>query len=399
MDRAPRFLKTSQRALVPIIKQYYVKFIGSKLMHSLRSLLRFAGYFLLALFMFLALARFIDFPVSMFVVGGRSMEPTLLVGDLVFSFKGDYTVGDIVVVEGANRVNCIVHRVVNVTEKYVTTKGDANPGPDSPIDKNNVLYKVVFVVPRLLWLPPVLAVSLFLGYRYWRSLRVVGVWMTFVTIVLSFSILNIVFMTSMPIFHVHQSIPLNKPSIHLKSITLSNDFRFFRATYTDIQILNFLRINWTRISAADREFTPEHAFMEGDTFIVSIPMEVYEVLYANSTSETSSFWVYCSIVFDKATLYGYYPVTFSWRRMDVNVVNGTMVVFNPNPIPINASFEIQYFDLDRHVRTDMFDVVIRPVSNFTVKPDRIGVTSYVILRYILLNKSIVESRKVVMFGD
>lgn len=370
---------------------------------SWRSLLRFTGYFLLILFMLLALARFIDFPVSMFMVAGRSMEPSLYMGDLAFGFKGDYVVGDIVIVGGVNRVNCIIHRVVNMTERYVTTKGDANPGPDNPIDKNNVPYKVVFVVSRLLWLPPVLAVSLFLGYRYLKSLlHGAEVGRTLITIVLFFSILDIVFMALIPIFHVHQSIPLNKPSIQLKSTSLSSDFRFFRADYTNIQNLNFVGINWTRISAAGREFTPEDASLEWNTLIVSVPMEVYEALYANS-SETSSFWVYCNIVFDKGNLYGYYPVTFSWRRMDVNVVNDTMVVLNPNPVPINASFEIQYFDLDRfgslyHVRTDMFDGVIQPVSNFTVKPDRIGVTSYVILRYMLLNKSVIESKEVVILG-
>lgn len=370
---------------------------------SWRSLLRFTGYFLLILFMFLALARFIDFPVSMFMVSGRSMEPSLYMGDLAFGFKGDYVVGDIVIVEGVNRVNCIIHRVVDMTERYVTTKGDANPGPDNPIDKNNVLYKVVFVVSRLLWLPPVLAVSLFLGYRYLKSLlHGAEVGRTLIAIVLFFSILDIVFMALIPIFHVHQSIPLNKPSIQLKSTSLSSDFRFFRAAYTNIQILNFVGINWTRISAAGREFTPEDASLEWNTLIVSVPMEVYKALYANS-SETSSFWVYCNIVFDKGNLYGYYPVTFSWRRMDVNVVNDTMVVLNPNPVPINASFEIQYFDLDRfgklyHVHTDMFDGVIQPVSNFTVKPDRIGVTSRVILRYMLLNKSVVESKEVAILG-
>ncbi|MEM2941326.1 MAG: signal peptidase I [Thermoproteota archaeon] len=372
--------------------------------HSLRSLLSFTGYFLLAFFTFLALARFIDFPVSMFMVAGRSMEPSLYMGDLVFSLKSDYVVGDIVIVEGVNRVNCIIHRVVDITERYVTTKGDANPGPDNPIDKNNVLYKVVFVVSRLLWLPPVLAVSLFLGYRYLKSLlHGAEVGRTLITIVLFFSILDIVFMAFIPVFHVHQSIPLNKPSIQLKSTSLSSDFRFFRAAYGDIQILNFVGVNWTRISVAGREFTPESASLEWNTLIVSIPIEVYEALYANS-SETSSFWVYCNIVFDKGNLYGYYPVTFSWRRLDVNVVNNTMVVFNPNPVSINASFEIQYFDLDRfgrlyHVQTDFFGRVIQPVSNLTVMPNKIGVTSRVILRYMLLNQSIVESKEVVIVGD
>jgi signal peptidase I len=132
--------------------------------YSWRSLLRFTGYFLLVLFIFLAIARFIDFPVSMSMVAGRSMEPTLYMGDLVFGVKVAYGVGDIVVIEGASRMGCIVHRVVDIGERSVTTKGDANPGPDNPINRSSVLYKVMLVVPRLLWIPPVLGVSLFLGF-------------------------------------------------------------------------------------------------------------------------------------------------------------------------------------------------------------------------------------------
>lgn len=370
---------------------------------SLRSLLHFAGYFLLAFFIFLALARFIDFPLSMFMVAGRSMEPTLFMGDLVFSVKGDYNVEDIVVIEGANRVNCIVHRVVKIGERSVTTKGDANPGADNPIDKNNVLYKVILIVPRLLWMPPVLGILLFFGYRYLKSLlQGAEVGRTLITVVLFFCILDIVFMLLIPVFHVHQSIPLNKPGIQLKSASLSDDFRFFRAVYGGINLLNFIKIEGITLNVANRSFIPESFSMEGDTLVASVPQEVYQVLYANS-SDTSSFWVYCTLVFDKGTLYGYYPVTFSWRKLDVNVVNNTMVVSNPNPIPINVSFEIQYFDLDRfgrlyHAHTDFFEDTVPPVSSITVKPSEAGVTSRIITRYILLNQSIVESKEVATVG-
>jgi hypothetical protein len=225
---------------------------------------------------------------------------------------------------------------------------------------------------------------------------------TLITIVLFFCIFDIIFMTLIPVFHVHQSIPLNKPSIQLKSSLLSDDFKVFKAVYGSINLLNFIRVDGVTLNAVGREFIPEGFSMVGDTLVVSVPQEVYRELYANS-SGTSSFWVYCSIVFDKATLHGYYPVTFSWRRMDVDVVNNTMIVFNPNPVPINASFEIQYFDLDRfgtlyHVRTDFFEETVPSVSHIAVKPDETGVTARVIMRYMLLNQSIVESKKVDTVG-
>lgn len=370
-----------------------------------RSLLRFTGYFLLVLIVFLAVARFIDFPVSMFMVGGKSMEPTLYVGDLVFSVKGNYAVGDIVVVEGVNRVNCIVHRVVEISERSVTTKGDANPGPDNPISRENVLYKVVFIVPRLLWIPPFLAVSFFIVFRYLKSLiRGAEIGRTLITIVLFFSILDIVTMTVIPVFHVHQSIDVRKPNIVLRSISLSEDFRFFRAVYGSRSLLEFVRVDWVKINAFGREFYPDEFFIENDTLFVRVPQEVYDALYHNSSSITSSFWVYCNIVFDKGNLYGYYPVTFAWGRLEVNVANNTFTVNNPNPVAFNASFEIQYYDLDRfgrpyYVGSDRFNKTLQPVSSFVVKPEKRGVHCYVIMRYVLLGSRVMESRKVDIVGE
>lgn len=370
---------------------------------SRRSTIRFTGYSLFVVFTFLVLARFIDFPVSMFMVAGRSMEPSLFVGDLIFSAKGNYSLGDIVVIGGVNRDSCVVHRVVKITEEYVITKGDANPSPDGPIGRDHVLYKVVYVIPRLLWIPPLLATLLLLGYRYLKGLlKGPEFGRTLVTLVLFFSILDIVYMGLTPVFHVHQSIELKRPSIQLKSISLSSDFSFFMAVYTNIKMIKFIRVNWTTIIAAGKEIVPESVSIDGDSLIVKIPTEVYETLYANS-SATSSFWVYCDIIIDKGNLYGYYPVTFSWKKLEVITTNDIVVVFNPNPVSINASFEIQYYNLDRfgrpyHVFTNKFYKSLQPVSNYTVKPEKTGTTCYVIVRYDLLGQSIMESKEVELFG-
>jgi len=371
---------------------------------SWRSVLRFTGYILVALFVLLALARFIDLPVSFFMVSGRSMEPTLLIGDLVFGIKGNYTVGDIVIVEGVNRVNCIVHRVVEITGRSVTTKGDANPGPDNPVSRELVLYKVVLVVPRLLWIPPLLAVLVLMWFRYLKSLlHGAELGRTLLTVVLFFSVFDIATMTMIPIFHVHQTIDVKRPSIVLRSTSLSEDYRFFKAVYGSISMLEFIRVDWVRINATGREFTPSVFLFENDTLVVGVPQEAYEALYANSSSTASGFWVYCSIVFDKGVLYGYYPVTVSWRRLEAKVVNGTLAVFNPNPVAFNASFEIQYYDLDRfgrpyYVDSDRFNHTLQPVSSFFVRPEKKGVTCYVIMRYVFLGSSVMESREVDLVG-
>jgi signal peptidase I len=367
---------------------------------SRRNLHRLTGYFLLAILVLLALARFLDLPVSFFMVSGRSMEPTLLIGDLVFGVKANYTVGDIVVVEGANRVNCIVHRVVEITRRSVTTKGDANPGPDNPVGREQVLYRVFLVVPRLLWIPPLLTVLFLTGLGYLKSLlHGAELGRTLLTVVLFFSVFDIATMTIIPIFHVNQAIEVKRPSVVLRSASLSEDYRFFRAAYGSISMLEPIRVDWVRINATNMEFTPSEYFLENDTLIVSIPQRVYDALYANSPSTACGFRVYCNIVFDKANLYGSYPVAFSWRRLEVKTVNDTVMVFNNNPVAFNATFEIQYYDLDRfgrlyYVGSDRFNKTLKPVSSFTVKPEEKGVTCYVIMRYVFLGDSVMESRKV-----
>ncbi|MDW8033973.1 MAG: hypothetical protein RMI79_03430, partial [Nitrososphaerota archaeon] len=181
-------------------------------------------------------------------------------------------------------------------------------------------------------------------------------------------------------------------------------FRFFKAVYGSRSLLEYVRVDWVKINASGREFFPDEFFIENDTLFVEVPQEVYDIIYYNSSSITSSFWVYCNIVFDKGNLYGNYPVTFSWRRLEVNVANNTFIAHNPNPVAFNASFEIQYYDLDRfgrpyYIGSDDFNKTLQPVSSFVVKPEKRGVHCYVIMRYVFLGSKVMESRKVDIVGE
>lgn len=81
-------------------------------------------------------------------VGGtimsESMEPTFNVGDYVIAKdNGGYNVGDIVLFKRGNAY--IAHRVMEVQEDYIITKGDNNETVDVEIPKDTVVGPVVNV--------------------------------------------------------------------------------------------------------------------------------------------------------------------------------------------------------------------------------------------------------------
>ena len=67
------------------------------------------------------------------VVLSGSMAPQLSVNDLIIVKPDDkYIVGNIVVYQ--DKSSLIVHRIVDIDENIITTKGDANYSADKPID-------------------------------------------------------------------------------------------------------------------------------------------------------------------------------------------------------------------------------------------------------------------------
>ena len=82
------------------------------------------------------------------VVLTGSMEPSIQAGDLIIvSEDKPYDVGDTVVYQQGGML--VVHRVVEINDNMLTTKGDANNAPDSPIDRSVVKGAVLAVVPKV----------------------------------------------------------------------------------------------------------------------------------------------------------------------------------------------------------------------------------------------------------
>lgn len=82
------------------------------------------------------------------VVLSGSMEPTLSVGDLlIIHTQEDYSPGEIVVYQSGSMP--VVHRIMDITEETVTTRGDANNVNDEPFPITAIKGEVIAVIPAI----------------------------------------------------------------------------------------------------------------------------------------------------------------------------------------------------------------------------------------------------------
>ena len=80
------------------------------------------------------------------VVLSGSMEPEISQGDLIFVKETlDYIENDIVVYQDGNML--VVHRIIQINEDEIITKGDANNVMDKPIQKTAIKGEVVAWIP------------------------------------------------------------------------------------------------------------------------------------------------------------------------------------------------------------------------------------------------------------
>lgn len=88
------------------------------------------------------------FGLHMAVVLSGSMEPAISPNDLILvSEREDYQVGDIVMYQTEGLP--VTHRIVSRTETGIVTQGDTNNTADGEISQNQIIGKVVLVVPAV----------------------------------------------------------------------------------------------------------------------------------------------------------------------------------------------------------------------------------------------------------
>ena len=83
---------------------------------------------------------------TFFRVISGSMADTIMINDIVIDkITDDIKPNDIITYKSDG--NFVTHRVIEIRDKEIITKGDANNTPDEPISRNSILGKVVFIIP------------------------------------------------------------------------------------------------------------------------------------------------------------------------------------------------------------------------------------------------------------
>lgn len=135
----------------------------------LNILIAFVGILtILALYYFSQLAIFKKsypnvFGYTFFEVATGSMADTINIGDVVVvKIAADYTENDVIVY--VEEDNFITHRVIKLEENSLIAKGDANNSPDKPVLKEQVLGKVIKVIPEIgIWKKVILSKPVSIG--------------------------------------------------------------------------------------------------------------------------------------------------------------------------------------------------------------------------------------------
>jgi len=106
-----------------------------------------------------------DYPMASITSG--SMWPVLKKGDLILikgvDSKNDIKVGDIIVYQ--NPKGLTIHRVIEMDETTITTKGDANNVKDTPVGYEEIIGKTLTINNKPLRIPLLGMVSVWINKK------------------------------------------------------------------------------------------------------------------------------------------------------------------------------------------------------------------------------------------
>jgi len=356
--------------------------------------LRVRGYIVLGVVLLLMVGRLIWFPAALFIVTGSSMLPAYRTGDLVLgvaTYVAGYSVGD-VVVWYATYTHGVIHRVINVSENYVVTKGDNNPLPDPPVPKAWVKYRALLQIPREIWVPVVLGLAGLYLYRRRREvieyLRREDYWdlRAATAVVAAFIILDLAVVFIVPVYWFSYRSVLLYPNVELRRFTVVN----FSAAVAEFSVsyAEVVGVESCSILVGNSLHPCEYVWASGSRVVIGIPSEVYYESYNYSNSTIATIGVALNVTFDKGWLFGVYNYTFNWRPLAVEVANRGLVVYNPNPVPFNlTNVRVVYLDFDSFGRPIVVgeealgNMTVEPLSSVVIEPEAKGSYCYIQFTY------------------
>jgi len=295
-----------------------------------------------AIIAFVALAvasKLLPVPFGIFIVPTRSMVPVIHPGDMVIVWGKHVKVGDIVV-WCTSALYCVVHRLIEIRDGFIVTKGDANPLPDNPVPVSRLKGRVVAIIPRYIWIPLLVAalllvsspslVSLFTREEVSPIAIAAGIFGFYVAIA-----------AVMPFLYTSMSIAMlgyvKPPLLYLAKIGFDNKECAITIHYVGTRGLRILDVNSVVV---------DHTWI--DTYVVeNNTLRIYlpPVLLSRHVEESSS--PRLSIAVDAVLtrlghLKGKYSVVIPFKPLRVTRSNDRVVIVNPNCYPVHVNITFLY---------------------------------------------------------
>jgi len=289
-----------------------------------------ALYTLLALVALVLLSRFLPIPLGVYTVVSGSMEPAIRVLDIAIAVGKDYRIGD-VVVWCTTYWYCVMHRVVNISEGYIVTKGDANPVPDSPMPSSLVKARVVLVVPRELWLPPVVVLMGFVLYSY-RKVFASVLTPALVPLAMYIAVMGAAIVLVAP----QTGFSLEVPELYLSRAYVED------RGYTCIAVVEYLArgvelTGVTSLKVFNRSVVPLH--VSGTSIAFALPEDVALLAVAKGLKLNISVE---AMLTRGGLLKGLYQVVLAPPKPVVKAVNSSLIVENPSCYPVAFNITWMY---------------------------------------------------------
>lgn len=294
------------------------------------------SYALLMLVTLTLLSRLLPIPFGFFIVASNSMLPSIRPLDMGVILGGSFKVGDIVV-WSSSPLYYVMHRVVNIDNGTVITKGDANPIPDPPILSSQIKGRVALLVPREVWLFSVcslLGAHIYTKRRILKKLNLRGIRLLGPLLVYCLFVASITSIMA-PSYGLNHTI--SHPDAQLSRIEIIdlNGNCAIKITYyfENIELSRVLEVKVNNISV---DFS-----YDSNSIVAQIPYDV--TLHAASTGQRLNMTVEAELT-RMGRLNGSYEVAISLRKPLLNVTNKGLVIENPNIFPLKFNITFIYSD-------------------------------------------------------